>query len=176
MFQDHLAERGTQARPEFGGPVAGGDENSEVSRANPKVPSPRRGTDILAGVPCYREFEVVDRGRPVHGDAGQHTTRDPVVQIWPASRLDHVASQRGQYMATPRVSRDDRIAQPLERLRGQDSGETVQPVLQRVFTTPRVGRDRSSALCSADSRAVRIVMHRCRIAARDLPWFTLLRY
>ena len=92
--------------------------------------------DVLTRVPCHREFEIMDCSRPIHGDPGQHATRDPVVQVWPAPGLDHVASQRGQYLATLGTSRDDRIAQLLERLRGQDLGETVQPVLQRAFPTP----------------------------------------
>ena len=114
--------RGTQARPEFGRPVAGGDEQLRGLACESESAIAKARSDILAGVPCYREFEVVNRGRPVHGNPGQHTPYDPVFQVRTAPGLDHMTPQRRQDVAAPGMGRDDRIPQLLEGLRARTLG------------------------------------------------------
>ena len=77
-------------------------KSSEVSRAKPKVPARSRGPTSSLVWPAIGELQVVDRRRPVHRHAGQDAPRDPVAQIRPAARLDHVAADRGQRRAGPR--------------------------------------------------------------------------
>src|SRR5262249_30062942 len=78
-----------------------------------------------------RELKIVDCGRAVERKAGENPALHPVDEIRCAARLDHMTAQSGDHRAAIVVSPNDCVAETLQAVCCESSGEAVEPVPHR---------------------------------------------
>src|SRR5262249_18510856 len=105
-------------------------EVSSCFACHPEFACAKAGFDVLGSVTAKRDFKIVDERGAVHGNAGDKSPANEVVENGTEAGLDHVAAdapKNGLAGAFCCVDGDEEIAKIID---GEDPGERVEKRFQ----------------------------------------------